>query len=463
MIEAIVIILFNILIYFRTVNYDLVMDDIQHWTRMRKSEFKLITNPHKKPLWFRLYYHLIPDHLYSGTTFGVNLKIEHSFTIFLHTLNCVLMYIAFGHNEISFFAAMLYACNPINNQTSIWLNGRRYAFNISFALLMLIFPLSSIFLYPFSLLLQVTAFFTPILMAKTSLWYLILFPIVCALGWKRLKGRCEGRSQTMAKGDLLTFKPSRIIFIIKSFGFFFFKMIIPGVCSMQYSDRFYWGLTQEGNKEAYTLNKDFWIGCVALVINAGIMAICPYSVKFYAIFMGLAILQWCAIIPIVQILSDRYMSLPNVFMMFLVSYFAHFLGIFYIPLMIVLGIYYLIGLSVVMPMYKNLMFYYDYHFKYFPQIPWPRTLLISDLMAEGKYQLATDLTSEGLRHNSKDYNLLMWGAVMALIKHDFNNSELFLKEAEKNLYINQEESQRKEIKNMRDNLKKVMPKRKGFR
>lgn len=437
-----------------------VMDCTQWFDLKRKNGFVKFSQV-KNITSLRSFIH---DRLYSGTTFGTNLKVEHSFKIFLHTAICVLIYLDFGKNQISFWGAMLYACNPINNQTAIWLNGRRYAINIILILLMIAFPLLSPALYFMTLPLQVTAFFSPLLLINKYLWIWILIPLALIIGWKGIKYKCQNRINSMAPGDLKEFKLTRLIVIVKTFGFFFFKMIIPGVCSMQYNERFYWGLTKEGNKDAYAINAEFWQGMVSMVILCGIIAVLPVSVKFYAIFMGLAILQWSAILPIVQILSDRYCSLPNVFMMFFLSYFmSHLPGLLYLASMAILIGYYLICLSVVMPMYKDIMSYYNHHIQYFPSIPWPRTLLISDLMNEGKIEAAAAYVKDALNYNKKEYSLLMWGATMALIKHEFNASKIFLDEAEKNIYIGQEKKQMAEIKNMRKNIEIIMPKKKGFR
>lgn len=458
MIEIISIIIFNIFIYWRTIWYGLVMDDCQ-WHASRQEDsmpFHKIRNLYQLKKF-------INNRFYSGTTFGTNTKVEHSVTIFLHTTICVLMYWAFGHNQISFWAAMLYACNPINNQTSIWLNGRRYAVNIILVLLMILIPAMAGIFYFATGLFQVTAFFAPILLMKYSPWMIILIPIFFGIGWNHIKGKIRSRTDLMAAGDLKIFKPTRLIMVVKTFGFYFWKMIIPGVCSMQYPDRFNWGRTKSGNQEAYAIDWAFWQGAMAMVILLVAIALLPKENAFWGIFFGLSLLQWSSVLPVTQILSDRYCSLPNVFMMLFVSYFSSFMGILYIPAMVILIGYYLICLFVVMPMYKDIMAWYNYHLQYFPGIPWPRTLLISDLMAEGKHEGAQYYIAEGLKYNQTDYSLLMWASILHITRGDFKNSLIMLDEAEKNFYLGQEKKQAEEVKGLRTQIKNVMPKRKGFR
>ena len=363
----------NFGLYYKTISFGLVMDDFQWW-QSKRSRGLLTFLDNGKFFWYRAKA-CIEDRLYGGTTFGLNIKVEHVFKIFLHSLVCVLMYLAMGHDIVSLGAAALYACNAVNNQTSCWLNGRRYVVNIILVLLMMIFPISSLILYPLTVLLQVTAIFTPVLLASKSPWYLMLLPALLAVCWKRIKSKCDGRSADMSAGDLKTFKWTRLIVVVKTFGFFFWKMIFPQVCAMQYPDRVKWGLTEEGNRDAYKIDGAFVQGIFSFCVASFIFFLCDSPHKVWACFMVLSILQWSALIPVTQILSDRYCSLPNVFMMFFVSYFAHMTGIFYIPIMILLAAYYIICLFTVMPMYEDLTKWYQYHFRHFPAKASPGTAI----------------------------------------------------------------------------------------
>lgn len=455
MIEVIIAVL-NFILYRETLQYGLVMDDHQIYAKRKRDGFlpiNKIKNFHDFRGWF-------DEHFYTGTTFGTDEKLEHKVTLSLHIIICSLIYLVLGHNQISFWASILYSCNPINNQTSIWLNGRRYALNIILVLLMLAVPQLSPILYLTTGLLQVTAFFSPILLINHSLWYLVLVPIFLTIGWRQIKGKCDSRSIQMADGDLKTWKWTRLIVIVKTFGFFFWKMLIPQVCAMQYPDRIKWGLTKEGTKEAYEINRDFLKGCGAIFSTIFLFIIMPNNYKPFVVFMGLSILQWSAVLPITQILSDRYCSLPNVFMMFILPYtiitYSNLLGVIgsYIGIFLLLAItcYYCICLSIVIPMYKDFTSWYQYHFNYFPALSWYRHNLIQDLMNEGKRDMASQQTYEGLLHDPKDYRLLRWGCIMSMLKGDSKKAEIFLNEAEKNFYINKEEEQAKDIAHLRKQI-----------
>ena len=108
-------------------------------------------------------------------------------------------------------------------------------------------------------------------------------------------------------------------------------------------------------------------------------------------------------------------------------------------------------------MYRDLTAWYTYHFKYFPALSWYRHNLIQDLMNEGNREMALQQTIEGLMHDRKDFRLLMWGAIMSTLKGNFKEAEDFLDEAERNVYLNKEEEQIKEISHIRLEITKLKP------
>jgi len=454
--SVVFIVAFNLVVYWRTLKYGLVMDDMQHWKGRRENGlkgweyFKSIRSGAQLKQW-------ADERLYSGTTFGLNLRVERSFAIFLNALVAALMYLALGRNEVSLVAALLYSCNPVNNQTSCWLNGRRYILCIVLVLLMAAFPPAAILLYPAAGLLQVTAFFSPVLLVGHSPWYLALIPAALFFTRKWIVDKISSRANAMADGDLKTFGWTRPIVIVKTFGFFFWKMVFPQVCAMQYPDRIKWGQTKEANDEAYALNSSFWIGICAFAVCAAVVFFCPGACRPWAVFMVLATLQWSAIIPVTQILSDRYCSMPNVFVMFFVSYFLHaWAGVFYAPIACVLGAYYLVCLSVVMPMYRDVNSWYSYHFTHFPGLSWYRHCLISDLMNEGKKTEAYGQVVEGLYYDREDFRLLMWAAILSAIHAKPKKAIEFLGLAEKNLCLNKESEQLEEIAYLREQVSKLL-------
>lgn len=113
--SIIIIVCINIIIYAHTLNLGYVSDDVAGLSRKFKSR--------RERFLFCL----------SSVPTG-NKKIDHGLSILAHTLVCVMMYLALGHNEVSFMAALLFSVNPTNNQGSVWISGRHYAWCAFFVL-----------------------------------------------------------------------------------------------------------------------------------------------------------------------------------------------------------------------------------------------------------------------------------------------------------------------------------------
>lgn len=131
---------------------------------------------------------------------------------------------------------------------------------------------------------------------------------------------------------------------------------------------YFWGVSKEGNEEAYRLNWHFSRGMLALILTATAILLLKDQYRIYAIMLFLSTFQWSNVLTATQITCDRYMSLPNVFMMFLVSYgLAEYAGPWVLPIIGLLIGYYLSNLFHVMGMYKDLDDFYDYNIFHNPK------------------------------------------------------------------------------------------------
>jgi len=169
--EILTIIIVNFILYFKTIFFNIIIDDI----RMRAEH-------EKKNTYNKWNFKCIVDRLYGAGTFK-DLRVDHGFTIVLHTLAAILIYLSFGSNIVSFYAALLYSVHPVNNQTAIWLNGRRYIVNVILVLLIWMFKPIGIVAYAVTPLFQIGAISAPLLYLFTDYWYvsvvLMLFPLLC--------------------------------------------------------------------------------------------------------------------------------------------------------------------------------------------------------------------------------------------------------------------------------------------
>ncbi len=420
----------NFFVYYRTLRFGLVVDDINHKEHIERTP-SIFVGP---------WYSQLRHRLYGAGTLAIWNKVEprneHFLSVAINALISSLIYIAFGSNDVSLWAAILYAVNPVNNQTSIWLNGRRYAVNILIVLAMLITPWA-ILLYPATALFQVSAVFAPILLGG-YFWLIIPTLLLCG----GLIETYRRRHAIAVSPEYKAYSLKRLAVIVKSFGFYFFKMLIPGKTLMYYPNLYFWGMTKEGNNDAYALNRDFIKGVLGLSLAVFGLFYFQGEIKLYWLFMVLAVAQWSNIITVTMTLADRCMSLPNVFMMFFVSYIAHqLLGANATILLVALGLYYFAKLEIVMEMYKNIESFYNYHLYHNPACISARTFKIIELIQNGDNFAALEEAKQGLRHNPKDFKMLFATAKCLYLINPIGNREqieTFLGEAEKNVYLGQE-------------------------
>lgn len=372
---------------------------------------------------------------------------DHLFTIILHTTASVLIYLAFGKNNISFMASLLYCVNPINNQTAIWLNGRRYLLNVIIVLLMVLSPWGLI-AFPFSAMFQVTAIFAPLLFG----WKMIpLIGIPIFFAWGHIRRQIILRMRSDTNPERMAIKPQRLIMVIKHYGHFFFKMIFSGVTLMIYpGDYYYWGQKERGNKEAYSFSFEFWRGVLAIVLTGLLPFFLPKSMFWMWVVMVLSTLQWCAILPITQDMADRYASVPTVFMMvFLMTLFPQ-------AFPFLLGAY-LVQLNISMKMYPSLYEYWRYQEYFAPNISRPRAFKVNWLLKRNDLPEAFSEVQKGLKVCPDDYQFLKQACA---ISHGFgqvDQARKFLNVAARNIPFGREEEGETELKQLGafiDNLEK---------
>jgi hypothetical protein len=420
--EILAIIFVNLLTYYKTFDFGLIVDDIRHAEDIKNGYLKDLG----------IFEHIRRRFYGVGTLFGrgINNRDEHIFTTVLHTLICVLIYKAFGSNEVSFWASILYAVNPANNQTAIWLNGRRYAVNIIIVLLMMMswwfWPLY--FLTP---MFQVNAIFSPILIGQ---WWMLA--VVMVFGGQKIIDQYRIRQAKCPYDLRREYSWKRLVVVVKTFGFYCTQMLIPRDCKFYYRTMYYWGMTDEGNKDAYRLGQDFYVGLFSLFSIFVCGFIVPSVYKGFLVFMTLSILQWSNIVTATQTLADRYMSLPNVFMMFFLSYFASLTPV-YSYLMLGISVLYYAWNKNAQRMYENIESFYDYHIYHDPQGVSARAFKASDAMLNKDWISAYQISRAGLKYSPDDFRLLYQCALSCYQLNPANKEATleYLNKAERNIYF----------------------------
>lgn len=303
MIERIgIIIVVNLVMFFRTLRLSYVSDDIP----VRK------TAPKPKNFLNKLWLQLNGNGHYEE-------EEAHFITTLLHTLVCVFIYLGLGRNDISFLASILFCVNPRNNQGSIWISGRR-GYVIPTLLLMVSATIP--YLAPLALIgstRMATAFIAPLGFLGSSHWWLVLFmPVIWFINIKNFRKQVKGKVSTEANEGDVIFSPKKLIIAVKTFGFYFFMGLVPDKLTFYHS--FMQSAAGSGNdlmnKRAYRLDKVFWFGL--FVITAWLISsIHKWTGISWGIFwFSISILPYLNIIRVQQEIAERYCYMANVGLMY---------------------------------------------------------------------------------------------------------------------------------------------------
>lgn len=432
------------IIYARIINYLLVVDDT--------TQYQLMLNGQVCKLKEAGFIRWIKYKCYGfGGIFGVNTKTEktkrnsirkdHALTLLLHATICCLIYEVLGHNNISFWAAILYAVNPINHQTAIWSNGRRYALNIILVLVMLALP------KPWGLLawvctpvLHLTAVFAPLMMG----WkYALAIPVAGAIAWYWQWNDYKMRLSTQETQEMLKYTAKRIIPSIKLFGFYFIRSFWPGRVMMVYPHLYFWGLTKEGTEDAHRLNLSFLRGVLALGLSfLGLICLSGQE-RLYLIFAILSIVQWCGFLTVTQHSCDRYIATATPFMMYLFSFllFTH-AGQWATPIALFFVGLYISELNVVMRMYKSIISFHEYQNFNYPDNIVSRGAMVHGMMAEKQPLIAWYEIQTALRYHPYDMRINILAAEICLVMADKPRAQHHLNTAMQGCYDGQWDSQK---------------------
>lgn len=328
------IILINLLFYLRTLKYPGICDDIPVFNQ---------TVEIPKGWWMYFWYHLF------GRKYK-EWKLPHILTLFFHTLNCILIYMAFGSNYISAIAALLFSVNPVNNQCSIWISGRvGYSMNTTFALLMWLFPLASPLIYLFATYFcGASIILFPLIFLFTKYWWL---SALVGLGFWRESKRIfskepNAKFQTESNIELKSITPRKIIIALKSLGYYFINALFALRLGYYHKYLFLHGVNVETNKESYKIDKYFFIGIGVILLTLYTMI---WTKNIGMAWFCLCISQWCNVISFNQTITNRYIYMPNVGL----TLFISSLLLYYPPLAMILFTYYATKLIPFLIFYKN--------------------------------------------------------------------------------------------------------------
>lgn len=297
--KIIIILSVNMLLYARALRCGYVSDDLPcEQRRKEKKQGKY-------------------ERVWQSATSG-NPKLDHAISIAVHAMCCVFIYTGLGANNISFMAALLFSANPINNQATVWISGRNYAW----CGLLMMLAMTCTFSAPFAMVGAVVcsaAYFVPIGFIGSAKWYLVLLlPIVWIIKYKVLKNEINVRRGNEAVTFDRKMSWEKLIIAIKVYGFYF------GLCIVPFTLTFYHAFMQSGagagndlmKKQSLKLDWCFWLGLstIGYLIYSAIWNWTPISWGIF--WYSISIAPYLNLFRMSQEIAERYCYIANIGLMF---------------------------------------------------------------------------------------------------------------------------------------------------
>lgn len=376
---------------------------------------------------------------------------EHMFTSLYHYANTCLVYYVTG----SFTVAVLFLVNPVNNQVSIWLNGRRYAIAITLILLAFKFNLISLPLFLVAAWVHVSAVPFIILMAFQP-WGLLMVALgligfFAFGGYAKIKSRFLSRKADFTKNNecqRLTWKKS--IIYVKSLGFYFFHTIFPNKPRMYHKFLYYFSRNKEGNEEGYSFNFEFYKG-LAVVLFVGYEMIFQHNI--WALWWLVFVTPWSNIIQVTQPVADRYCTLSGIgLMVILVKYVEMLPSPYKECTYTAIILFYFLRYAPLFDAYKSQEYFHNYHIALQPDAVESRSLKATRYLRVKDPMTAFAIIKEGLRFRPNDFKLLLIMAQSLFYMGKHQSALKVLDLAEKQVPLGEEEEAKKELGAMRGSI-----------
>lgn len=312
------IIVVNLALYVKTLRYKFVSDDFSCWKNPPVPKNRL----HKLWLQFtgqmKIYAKSIRFLKANGKLFVAVIRaeeMEHLLALALHIAVCIAIYFAFGASWVSFVAAMLYSTNPVNNQATIWPSGRGYVLPILFLLLAMAIPLASP-LFLFAGTWYTAGFLAPLALVGSSKAYLLFaMPLIWAYHSRKFTKAVKSKQNTECFTEDRLVHPKKLILGVKTFGFYLALCLIPSRITFYHN--FLQSAAGSMRHKCYTLCRYFWIGIVAIAAMVSYAILVPWNPLTWALLaFSLTVAPYCNIIRANQEIAERFVALPNVFLMY---------------------------------------------------------------------------------------------------------------------------------------------------
>lgn len=425
------IVLFNLLFFWRTLSYGWVSDDIP-------TNVKPLRQPKNK--WDKLWLQ------FRGLGYFKS-REAHWITLILHIINSTLIFLAFGKNTISLMASLMFSINPINTQGgSIWISGKPYSTATLCMLLAFTFPFLSPLFYITTSFFSGNAIFAGFPFFLTKYWFLGLLPILCfGIFYKVIMKKWRLIATTNIEMRKVALR--KMVTFLKTFGYYFSLCVMPYKLGLYHN--FIWGIgvNKEYNKRVYKLNKDFYYGFFIFFFTiVGIVFNYNNLIGFGLFWFFINILMWCNIVTVQQQIAERYLYLPCVGIMLALSTICFTLPYHYCSIMVcAILTYYATRLWYYREAYTNDYWMVEYNLieQKNSHYAWVSRGIKKFYVCD--FDGALRDFGEARIHTSHDFKQNMNMASMFLVLGDVSHAEEFLKYADETVYDGVEKQQREEF------------------
>jgi len=411
--DFIVLAILNVIFYIRTIGYGCIIDDLAAQERLPEVK--------TQDFWVNLWRQFKQDYMESPA-------LGHLFSFTLHTINTMLIYVLFGRTPVAMLTAALFCINPVNNMAAVWMSGRPYSLATMFILIGFCFPILFPIVYPIAFLWSINSTFSPLMFVVLGMpWMAVMLPIMGIVGSKTHINTLKLRHEVLPE-YLKKFEIRNLILVFKTVGYYTLLCIFPIRLGMCHSYLHSFGFSREETEKWYKL--DWFFAAGIALIAFGIMGSIYFGMLFmFGFIWYLAhILQWCNWKLITHPITERYLYLANVGLMFFLAKLIIGTGFEYA----FLTLYAILNWKYI-PVYKNCLVYWKSNVENFPDVAMGYNQYGLELKARKYLGTAFDVYIAGLKVRPNDFRLSFNSSFLLIEQGRFDIIGKFLLNAEKNL------------------------------
>jgi len=288
-----ILILTVLISQFPVLKFGYVSDDIPVFKNPPKYRNKL----HKYFLWL---------------TGSLRLKpwADHLLTMLIHLGVVLGIFLAFGKNNVSFVAALLFAVHPMGQHGSVWISGRAYSVTALFMVYALaLFPRAASLYLVFICGFYTVGYLAPFALMLFHPVWILAAAANCLIWYKKFFKAVSFKASSERVNEDKTFHAGKIILMLKTIGWYFCSSILCHKVAFYHN--FLQSCAGSKKNKAYKIDRYFLAG-LALVVSAILLLWkLPYHLATKSLLWYLiTIIPFSNLFRVQQEISERYLYIP---------------------------------------------------------------------------------------------------------------------------------------------------------